>query len=71
MPRPALCHTRTALTVSIRNLLTNAGPGQADIYKHDLKMPDAEVTVDYLLDRLVICGSVNRVVDQLLAFRET
>ena len=34
-------------------------------------MPDAAVTVDYLLDRLVICGSVNSVVDQLLAFRET
>ena len=29
------------------------------------------MTVDYLLDTLVICGSVNRVVDQLLAFRET
>ena len=28
------------------------------------------MTVDYLLDTLVICGSVNRVVDQLLAFRE-
>ncbi len=54
------------------NLLTKRrSRGQADIYKHDLKMPDAAVTVDYLLDRLVLSGSVNRVVDQLLAFRET
>jgi alkanesulfonate monooxygenase SsuD/methylene tetrahydromethanopterin reductase-like flavin-dependent oxidoreductase (luciferase family) len=54
------------------NLLTKRrSRGQADIYKHDLKMPDEAVTVDYLLDRLVISGSVNRVVDQLLAFRET
>jgi alkanesulfonate monooxygenase SsuD/methylene tetrahydromethanopterin reductase-like flavin-dependent oxidoreductase (luciferase family) len=34
-------------------------------------MPDEAVTVEYLLERLVICGSVNSVVDQLLAFRET
>jgi len=54
------------------NLLTKRkGHGNIDIFKHDLKMPDAEVTVDYLLDRLVICGSVSSVVDQLLAFRET
>ena len=44
--------------------------GQADIYKHDLAMPDEAVTVEYLLDRLVICGGVNSVVDQILAFRE-
>jgi len=54
------------------NLLTKRrSRGQADIYKHDLRMPDQAVTVDYLLDRLVLSGSVNRVVDQLLAFRET
>ena len=34
-------------------------------------MPDEAVTVEYLLDRLVICGGVNSVVDQILAFRET
>jgi alkanesulfonate monooxygenase SsuD/methylene tetrahydromethanopterin reductase-like flavin-dependent oxidoreductase (luciferase family) len=49
------------------NLLTKRrSRGQADIYKHDLQMPDAAVTVEYLLDRLVLCGSVNSVVDQLL-----
>jgi alkanesulfonate monooxygenase SsuD/methylene tetrahydromethanopterin reductase-like flavin-dependent oxidoreductase (luciferase family) len=45
--------------------------GQADNFKHDLAMPDEAVTLDYVLDRLVICGSVDSVVDQLLAFRET
>jgi alkanesulfonate monooxygenase SsuD/methylene tetrahydromethanopterin reductase-like flavin-dependent oxidoreductase (luciferase family) len=45
--------------------------GAADVYKHDLSMPDSAVTVEYVLDRLVICGGVNSVVDQLLAFRET
>ena len=34
-------------------------------------MDDRAVTVEYLLDTLVLCGSVNRVIDQLLAFRET
>ena len=54
------------------NLLTKRrGHGNVDIFKQRLDMPDTEVTVDYLLKSLVICGSVNRVVDQLLAFRET
>ena len=54
------------------NLLTKRrSRGQADIFKHDLAMPDEAVTVEYLLDRLVICGGVNSVVDQILAFRET
>jgi len=54
------------------NLLTKRrGHGNVDIFKRQIGMPDGEVTVDYLLDTLVICGSVNSVVDQLLAFRET
>ena len=54
------------------NLLTKRrGHGNVDIYKHDLQMPNEAVTVEYLLDRLVLCGSVNSVVDQVLAFRET
>ena len=53
------------------NLLTKRkARGALDVFKHDLTLPDTVVTPDYLLDRLVICGSVNRVVDQLLAFRE-
>lgn len=45
--------------------------GQADNFKHDLSLPDEAVTLDYVLDRLVIRGGVSSVVDQLLAFRET
>jgi alkanesulfonate monooxygenase SsuD/methylene tetrahydromethanopterin reductase-like flavin-dependent oxidoreductase (luciferase family) len=45
--------------------------GSVDIFKQDVEMEDSAVTVEYLLDTLVVCGSVNNVVDQLLAFRET
>jgi len=54
------------------NLLTKRrSAGGVEIFKHDLALPDAAVTVEYILDRLVISGSVASVVDQLLAFRET
>ena len=54
------------------NLLTKRrGHGNVDIFKQDLAMPDSAVTVEYLLDSLVIAGTVDSVVDQILAFRET
>lgn len=55
------------------NLLAKrrSGGGSVDIFKHDLAMAEAAVTVEYLLDTLVICGSVERVVEQILEFRET
>ena len=34
-------------------------------------MPDEAVTHEYVMDSLVIAGTVDSVVDQLLAFRET
>jgi len=40
------------------------------IFKTHPDQPDSELTEDYLLDRLVLCGSVNKVVDQILALRE-
>jgi len=33
-------------------------------------LPDEAITLDYVVDSLVVCGTVNSVVDQLLAFRE-
>ncbi len=39
-------------------------------FKRDPAMADDEVTLDYILDTMVIRGSVSSVVDQLLAFRE-
>jgi alkanesulfonate monooxygenase SsuD/methylene tetrahydromethanopterin reductase-like flavin-dependent oxidoreductase (luciferase family) len=40
------------------------------IFKTDPAQPDESITTDYLLDRLVLCGTVNKVVDQILALRE-
>ena len=41
------------------------------MFKHDLAVTDEAVTIDYMLEHMAIAGSVNSVVDQLLAFRET
>lgn len=46
------------------------GNGRADLFKHDPAMADSEVTLDYVLDRLVISGTVDQVVEQILAFRD-
>lgn len=47
------------------------GGGRANLFKLDQSQPDTAITPDYVTDRLVIAGSVNSVVDQILAFRET
>src|ERR1700739_1144342 len=39
-------------------------------FKERPDMADAEVTFDYIFDNLVIRGSVNRVIDGLLALHE-
>lgn len=44
--------------------------GKLAAFKADPAMSDEAVTVDYIMDKLVIAGSVNSVVDQLLAFHE-
>src|SRR6266853_7017317 len=40
------------------------------IFKTHAEQDDAELTDDYLVDRLVLCGTVNKVVDQILALHE-
>ena len=40
------------------------------VFKESADQPDAELTPDFVLDRLVICGTVNKVVDSILALRE-
>jgi alkanesulfonate monooxygenase SsuD/methylene tetrahydromethanopterin reductase-like flavin-dependent oxidoreductase (luciferase family) len=47
------------------------GNGRPELFKADLAMADDDVTLDYVLDSLVISGTVESVVEQLLAFRET
>jgi alkanesulfonate monooxygenase SsuD/methylene tetrahydromethanopterin reductase-like flavin-dependent oxidoreductase (luciferase family) len=44
--------------------------GRANLFKAHEKMPDEEVTTDYMLERLVIAGTVEQVVDELAAFRD-
>jgi alkanesulfonate monooxygenase SsuD/methylene tetrahydromethanopterin reductase-like flavin-dependent oxidoreductase (luciferase family) len=44
--------------------------GRQVIFKMHEKEDDAAVTVERLLERLVLCGSVDSVVDQVLALRE-
>ncbi len=44
--------------------------GMLGLFKTDRDQPDEEITLDYMVDSLVVAGSVNSVVDQLLEFRE-
>ncbi|HEX9462297.1 MAG TPA: LLM class flavin-dependent oxidoreductase [Alphaproteobacteria bacterium] len=44
--------------------------GRPELFKHDRSMPDSDVTLDYVVDSLVLCGTVDSVVDQILKFRE-
>ena len=46
------------------------GGGRANLFKSDQSQPDSDITPDYLTGKLVLAGTVNSVVDQLLAFRE-
>ena len=44
--------------------------GRAEVFKTSREQPDAELTVDSVCDSVVIAGSPNKVVDEILAFRE-
>ena len=44
--------------------------GRGNLFKADPAAPDSSITTDGIVDAVVIHGTVNRVVDQLLAFRE-
>ena len=48
---------------------SQAARGNA-FFKHDPSVPDAALTDDYLVDQMLIAGTVNEVADRLLAFRE-
>jgi len=45
--------------------------GRSNLFKLDPAQPDSEITPDAVTRKLVIAGTVNSVVDQVLAFRET
>jgi alkanesulfonate monooxygenase SsuD/methylene tetrahydromethanopterin reductase-like flavin-dependent oxidoreductase (luciferase family) len=44
--------------------------GRANLFKLDQNEPDASINADTMTPKLVIAGSVNSVVEQILAFRE-
>jgi alkanesulfonate monooxygenase SsuD/methylene tetrahydromethanopterin reductase-like flavin-dependent oxidoreductase (luciferase family) len=44
--------------------------GRSNLFKLDQSQPDSEITADYVTNKLVIAGTVDSVVEQLLAFRE-
>lgn len=44
--------------------------GRSNLFKLDQSQPDSEITPEYVIDKLVIAGTVNSVVDQILAFRD-
>ena len=44
--------------------------GRLNLFKEDQNMPDDDVTLDYVLDRLIIHGDPQSVADQILEFRE-
>lgn len=44
--------------------------GRSNLFKLDQNQPDSEITPEYVTEKLVIAGTVNSVVDQILAFRE-
>ena len=46
------------------------GGGRSNLFKTDAAMPDSQVTPDFVTQRLVLAGTVNSVVDQILGFRE-
>jgi alkanesulfonate monooxygenase SsuD/methylene tetrahydromethanopterin reductase-like flavin-dependent oxidoreductase (luciferase family) len=52
-------------------ILAKAGRSQRlFMFKTHKEQPDAEITLDYVMDNCMISGSVNRVVDRILALRE-
>jgi alkanesulfonate monooxygenase SsuD/methylene tetrahydromethanopterin reductase-like flavin-dependent oxidoreductase (luciferase family) len=54
-----------------RNLQRKAQGGRGNaFFKHDPSVPDEALTDDYLIDQMLIAGTVNEVVDKLLAWRE-
>jgi alkanesulfonate monooxygenase SsuD/methylene tetrahydromethanopterin reductase-like flavin-dependent oxidoreductase (luciferase family) len=54
-----------------RSLLTKLSRnGRIELFKERRDMPDEAVTLDYVLDRLVIWGTPEMVAERILAFRE-
>jgi alkanesulfonate monooxygenase SsuD/methylene tetrahydromethanopterin reductase-like flavin-dependent oxidoreductase (luciferase family) len=44
--------------------------GRANLFKADPDLPDSTVTTDSIVDQLVVAGTVDRVVEELVAFHQ-
>ena len=54
-----------------RNLQRKAEATRGNaFFKHDPSVPDAAITDEYLVSQMLIAGTVNQVVDRLLAFHD-
>ncbi len=54
-----------------RNLQRKAEAGRGNaFFKHDPAVPDAALTDEYLVEQMLVTGTVDEVVDRLLVFRE-
>lgn len=60
---PYVHYFRSLFTKLVKN-------GRSNLFKEDQSMPDEALTLEYVLDRLVIYGTPEEVADKLLAFRE-
>lgn len=61
---PYVFYYKQLLTKLVKN-------GRANLFKEDQSMPDEAVTLDYVLDRLVIWGTPDKVADEISAFRDS
>ena len=44
--------------------------GRSNLFKEDQAMADSDLTLDHVMDRLVICGTPAQVAERVLAFRD-
>ena len=61
---------RTTSTSSSSSASWSALGGRGNLFKLDQSEPDSSITADTVTPKLVIAGTVDSVVDQILAFRE-
>lgn len=60
---PYLHYFNSLFTKLVRN-------GRSNLFKEDPDMPDSAVTLEHVMDRLVIYGTPEEVTEKLLAFRD-
>ncbi|MFM5923493.1 MAG: LLM class flavin-dependent oxidoreductase [Novosphingobium sp.] len=54
-----------------RSVVTKlVGNGRANVFKKDPSMPDSAVTVESVIDQVVIWGTPDKVADEILAYRD-